>query len=330
MSLNDISCFCNAIQSKLCTLDPSSTCTLGTFLAPVYVDVVVCVCDPDSGKQARWWKTVLSESEIFELVQNVTNEYRFFVVGRWVYMVKTDSVDSFFPEDFEDRDSMFSFDHIDKVVEAMNPKSNQVDKIAKAMPVKALFGEILCELQNLYPNLKHAAEPALDLELLYDPVSGIVVSYSGGIADDVKAKYSNAICAWVQRVWDGCYRIGVRGSGGISLYVVDGWLYSSKSESFNPNKKSTYASKEPYVHDSKWVMDKLKAASFNWLNPKPTNDRPRHPAAAAKATNNNWKSQRPAAPAKPANPVVAAKPLAWRSNDTRPTVDDDGFTAVRR
>jgi hypothetical protein len=311
MESSDVYSFCKAIESRL----PSSECRLETFTVTSNEEVVVSEYDPKSDKIVKRWKTVPSDSEIWDLVmKNVNVNHRAFIVGNWAYVVHSEAVDSFSPDEILDDRYMFPLNCVEEFVTALN--------------MNALFDEILVELQKMQPHLKRAAEPTLALELLYDPKPDAVVRYSGGIPDDVKARYFNNICAWVQCVRYGCYRIGIKGCSGKSFYVENGWLYFSDSESFDANNKSTYASKEPYVHDAKWMMDKLKAASRKWLSAKPTNEKPRYSSAAGNPVKKG-NFQRPAVTSTPTATKAMSGESTWRSKDVCPTgPDDDGFTPV--
>lgn len=287
MAFFDAHDFCNQLASSLRALKPEASCSLASF-------------------------TLASGDDIWEIVvQNVTS-HRLFLVGYWVYMLETtESAEAFDPECFL-TDNMFP--------------CNQIDELVVAMTMPLLFEEILGEVQKLQPHLKRATEPALDLGLLYDPTPDTVPRYSGGIPDDVKAKYCNNICAWVQRVQYGCYRIGIKGCSGKSFYRVGNEMYFSDSAVFDWTNKSTYASKQAFVHSLPWMMDKLKAASKKWLSAKPTDGKARRPYPQQARP-----QQRP-----PAKPVVEEAPSkgSWRqANDTCPAgpanaVDDDGFTNV--
>jgi hypothetical protein len=302
-----VNTFCRESATRMCLEVP---CDLKPYTITTYDEV--CKNDPTTG--LKTWTTVPVNSEILELVKNVAVNHRVFIVGNWVHMVHREAVDAFNPEEVAKRDYMFPLHHVDYVVAALT--------------MNALFNAVLVELQRMQPHLKRAAEPALDLELLYDPTPDAVVRYSGGIPDDVKAKYANNICAWVQCVSYDCYRIGIKGCSGKSFYVVQGVFYVSDSEAFDRNNKSTYFSAEPYVHDFNWMMDKLTKASRNWLSAKPTDKRTSN-APNKRSSNAPVVNKHPVPP--PAKEDAPASD--WRTKDAcpkGPEVDDDGFAKVSK
>jgi len=280
MSYYAIHNFCRESATHLRVLNPKTTCDLKTFTVPAYEEVVTTeACKLDPTKLVRRWTTVSSDSEVFEMIFSdapAVAKYCVFVVGNWAYVVDRAEVDSFDPDEFSNGDAMFPL--------------NQVEEFAASLTMpfvmNALFQAVLGELQKMQPHLKRGSDPAVERETLYAPKG-------------------EKVFAWAQRMWYGCYRFGVKGSNGKTFYVVKGWLYTCCSEEFDQNVESTYESKEPFVHNCKWITDKLTTASSWWLSDnKPADKRP-----------SNTSSGRP----------------AWRAKDACPSgpqVTDDGFTAV--
>ena len=282
---NDVHSFNNELASRLRALAPSAKCHLQPFTLVAY------------------------EEEIWELAQNVADAHRFFIVGQWVYMVEAGAVDAFDPEDFEDQGRMFPWCRIDQLVAAFK----------QAMRPRLLKG-VLAALHALHPHLQLAVFPKFGLEVLYDPeTEGATTTYSGGLPEEVKTACNHSICAWTEcgiKGLPGCVRIGVKGSSGKSFYIVGDMMYKSglDSATFDPTCKSTYISKEPFDHDSKWLMGKLTAASPKWLGETRPNNRAAtkpQPRAVTKSQDaSSWRAQTDSCP-------------------PGPQVDSDGFAVVQ-
>jgi hypothetical protein len=285
--------FCSESAKYLRNINPSVTCDLKTFKVTIYEEVIATeVCKLDPAKVLKWWTSVPTSSEVVEMVfGNVVLNHRVFIVGNWAYLVVTAEVDSFNPEEFSNGDAMFPLNQVEEFVASLS--------IPSAM--STLFKEVLDGLQKMHPHLARGTEPALDRETLSDPKNG-------------------SVYAWANRVSQG-YRFGVKGCSGKSFYIVKDSLYTTCSEEFDPNVPSTYESKENFVNDSKWIIDKLKRASTKWLGV--TDKRSSNSSSGA--------YKRPAAPQSrpaPSYPVKADAPSsAWRA-PAGPTVDDDGFASV--